>query len=202
MGIDRKSMIYQQIKRMEHAQDVDELTKTLGEQFSILCAAGAMGHARMPYALNLGEFMDGLNANPFFAARFLIIEAIGSLGRTNSEKAFAVLTAIMNQEIVWKESAIGERIVMELGRIKDPRAIKCLIPLLKRKQTTARSVAAKTLAQMPTEETYKALLQANKKEKDEHVKNNIEYALKQIASSLQLPSPKREEETKKGWWKS
>jgi len=202
MGMDRKSTIYQQIKRMENAQDVDGLTEILSQQFLILGEAGARGYARMPYAFNVGQFMDRLDANPFFTARFLIIEAIGSLGKINNEKAFTLLTGIVNQEIVWMEPAIGERIVTELGRIKDPRAVKCLIPLMKRKHTTACSVVAKALAQMPTEEAYKALLQANKGEKDQHVKTSIEYALKQIGSSLQLPPPKRKERTKKkSWWK-
>lgn len=80
--------------------------------------------------------------------------------------------------------------------------MKYLIPLMKRKQTTARIVAVQALAQVPTEEAYKALLQANEREKDEYAKGKIEDALKQIGSSLQLPSPKQEKRTRnKRWWK-
>ncbi len=200
MSENKKSLVLEQIRRMEQSQDVDGLMFVLREEFLNLGQAGASGHARMPRAFTVGEFMGGLRANPFFTARFLIIEAAMSLGRINNDKALEVLTGLANQEICWMDTGIGERIVMVLGETKDTRVAGHLIPLLKRKQRVARSVAAGALAQIPTEEGYKALLEADRKERDEHVRDEIRNALKAIEHSGQVELPKEETENK-SWWR-
>jgi len=98
------------------------------------------------------------------------------------------------------DPGIGEQIVMALGQTKDARVVRHLIPLLREKKRVARGVAARALAQVPTEEGHKALLEADRKERDEHVRGEIRNALEAIESSGQVELSK--EETKnKSWWR-
>lgn len=203
MLLERKAEAFRRIQQMEARQDINGLMTLVKEEVLNLSANAGLGNLPASSGqYTVGAYLNILNSNPFFIARYLIVEGLYTLKRTSNLKAFNLFTDLINKDISWKESTteIGCAAVSALGELKDSRAVGYLIPLLKRKEPVARLTASDALAKLKGVEAREALLKAVKKEKDEHTKDHMKNALSEIEPLIQEASL-QSEGRKRSWWR-